>query len=139
MALMRTQKELRQRAPVLLVVLLLVNFGLMTWDARDTVTRQRLIRVWAQAAASPAQTAVTGAGGAGVGFFQRVAGLWGAQGENEHLKARLAEIEVEAKNARAALDENERLKALLQSGQDAKYKSVAARVISRDPSGWVST
>jgi rod shape-determining protein MreC len=139
MALMRTQKELRQRAPVLLVVLLLANFGLMTWDARDEVTRQRLIRVWAQAAAAPAQSAVTGAGGAGVGFFQRVAGLWGAQGENERLKERLAEIEVEARNARAALDENERLKALVQFGQDAKYKSVAARVISRDPTGWFGT
>ena len=139
MALMRTQKELRQRAPVWLVVLLIVNFGLMTYDARDAVTRQRLIRVWAQAAASPAQSAVTGAGGAGLGFFQRVAGLWGAQGENERLRERLAEIEVESRNARAALDENERLKGLLQFGQDTKYTTVAARVVSRDPSGWFST
>ena len=139
MALMRTQKELRQRAPVWLVTLLLINLGLMTWDARDAATRQRLIRVWVQAAAAPAQTAVTGAGGAGAGFFQRVGELWGAQGENERLRARLAEIEVEARNARAALDENERLKALLQFGQEGKYGSAAARVISRDPTGWFST
>lgn len=139
MALMRTQKELRQRAPVWLLGLLVLNFGLMTYDGRDEVTRQRLVRVWAQAVASPAQNAVTGAGGAGVGFFSRIGGLWGAQGENERLRARLAEIEAEARDARAALDENARLSAMLKFQQDARYGTVAARVISRDPSGWFNS
>jgi len=136
---MRTQKELRQRAPMWLLGLLVLNFGLMTYDGRDEVTRQRLVRVWAQAVASPAQNAVTGAGGAGVGFFSRLAGMWGAQGENERLRARLAEIEVEARGARAALDENARLEAMLKFQQDARFATVAARVISRDPSGWFNS
>jgi rod shape-determining protein MreC len=139
MALMRTQKELRQRAPMWLTALLVLHFGLMTWDGRDAVTRQRLVRVWAQAVASPAQSVVTGAGGAGVGFFSRLAGLWGAQGENERLRAQLAETETQARDARAALDENGRLKAMLDFQQDARYQTVAARVISRDPSGWFNS
>ena len=136
---MRTQKELRQRAPVWLLALLVVNFGLMTYDGRDEVTRQRLVRVWAQAVASPAQNVVTGAGGAGVGFLSQLGALWGAQGENERLRARIAEIETEARDARAALDENARLEALLKFQQDARFATVAARVISRDPSGWFNS
>jgi rod shape-determining protein MreC len=139
MALMRTQKELRRRAPLWLALLLALNFGLMTWDARDPVTKQRLVRVWMQAAVSPAQSVVTGAGGFGVGFFQRLGGMWDAQGENERLRARLAELEAVERNARAALDENERLKGLLQFKQDTAYEKVAARVISRDPTGWFSS
>src|SRR5918997_4691078 len=95
-----TQKEIRQRAPVWLVVLLAANFGLMTWDARDSVTKQRVIRVWAQAVASPFQRGVTGAGGAGVGFFQRIGSLWHASGENEELRRRLAEAEHAVRDAR---------------------------------------
>ena len=46
-----TQKEIRQRAPLWLLVLLALNLGLMTWDAKDAATKQRVIRVWAQSAA----------------------------------------------------------------------------------------
>lgn len=139
MALMRTQKELRQRAPVWLMALLALNFGLMTYDGRDEVTRQRLLRVWVQALASPVQNLMTGAGGAGAGFFGRLAGMWGAQGENERLRAQVAELEAEARDARAALDENGRLKAMLQFQQDADYAKVPARVIARAPSGWFNS
>ena len=139
MALMRTQKELRRRAPLWLALLLALNFGLMTWDARDPVTKQRLVRVWAQAAVSPAQSVVTGAGSFGVGFFQRLGGMWDAQAENERLRARLAELEAVERSARAALDENGRLKGLLQFSQDAQFGTVPARVISRDPTGWFNS
>ncbi len=136
MALMRTQKELRQRAPLWLVGLLALNFGLMTWDARDAVTKQRLVRVWAQAVASPAQSVLTGAGGFGIGFFRNVGEMWSAQGENERLRERVTLLEAEERQARAALDENERLKGLLQFKQDTAYATVPARVVSRDPTGW---
>ena len=49
MAAIRTQKEIRQRAPIWLVALLLMNLVIMAVDARDSVTRQRLLRVWVQA------------------------------------------------------------------------------------------
>jgi rod shape-determining protein MreC len=131
-----TQKEIRQRAPVWLGILLAANFALMTWDARDTFTKQRMIRVWAQAVASPFQRGMTGVGGAGVGFFQRIGNLWTASGENEGLRRRLAEVENELRDARQARDENERLKKILDFGRSAGYGTIPAFVIARDTSVW---
>lgn len=134
-----TQREIRQRAPVWLIVLLGLNFGLMTWDARDTVTKQRVIRVWAQSAASPFQRGVTGVGGAGIGFFERIGSLWRASGENESLRRRLAEAENQVRDARQARDENVRLKRLLDFKQGADYGVIPATVIARDPSVWFNS
>jgi rod shape-determining protein MreC len=134
-----TQKEIRQRAPLWLAGLLSLNFGLMAWDAKDPLTRQRMIRVWAQAAISPFQRVTTGVGGAGVNVFQRIANLRAAEAENESLKRRLAEAENALRDARQARDENERLKKLLDFKQDAEYGKIPARVIARDPSVWFNT
>lgn len=139
MPVMRTQKEIRQRAPLWLVALLLLNFGLMSYDARDPATRQSMIRVWVQAVASPVQRLVVGAGGSGVGLFQYVANLGAAQSENGRLRARLAELETQARDARAALDENERLKRALDFKTDGDYGRVTARVVARDPSAWFNS
>ncbi|MCA1558485.1 MAG: rod shape-determining protein MreC, partial [Acidobacteria bacterium] len=135
----RTQKEIRQRAPWWLIGLLFLNLALMGYDARDDVTKQRMIRVWAQAIASPIQRITTGAGGAGVGFFQRLANLRNAQTENEQLKKRVEEIDAELRQSRAAIDENARLKGLLNLKEQNQYGIVAATVIARDPSEWFDT
>lgn len=134
-----TQKEIRQRAPIWMLVLLAVNFGLMTWDARDAETKQRVIRVWAQAAASPVQQAVTGLGGAGVGVVERISHLRQAAEENEGLRRRLEQAENELRAARQAADDNERLNALLKFKEDAAYEAVPARVIARDPAVWFNS
>jgi rod shape-determining protein MreC len=134
-----TQKEIRQRAPLWLLVLLAVNFGLMTWHARDPATKQSVLRVWAQAAVSPFQRAVTGVGGAGAGFFQHLWNLRTAEAENAGLKERLARAENELREVRQAADENERLKRLLDFKQDAEYETLPARVIARDPSVWFNS
>jgi rod shape-determining protein MreC len=139
MAVARTQKEIRQRAPWWLVGLLLGCVALMSYDARDEGTKQRLIRVWAQAIASPFQRVTSGAGSAGVGFFQRIANWRSAAAENEQLKQRVAELEIEARQARADRDENARLKALLDFKENSGYESVPASVIARDPSLWFNT
>lgn len=139
MARSSTQREIRQRAPVWLAVLLAVNFGLMTWDAKDAATKQRVIRVWAQAALSPFQRGVTGVGGFGLNFFQRLGSMRAAEAENGQLRARLAEAENELRDARQARDENERLKGLLDFRRDASYQTVPARVLARDPSVWFNT
>lgn len=139
MAVARTQKEIRQRAPWWLIGLLLACVALMSYDARDEGTKQRLIRVWAQAIASPFQRVTSGAGSAGVGFFQRIANWRNAAAENEQLKQRVAELEVEARQARADRDENQRLKALLDFKENNQYASIPASVIARDPSLWFNT
>ena len=134
-----TQKEIRQRAPVWLFALLFLNFGLMTWRAKDSDTGQPVIKAWAQSALSPVQRATTGVGGAGVGLFQGLAEMRRAQSENEALRRRLAEAENELREARQARDENERLKRLLDFTKDVRYDSIPARVVARDPSVWFNS
>ena len=134
-----TQKEIRQRAPLWLVVLLALNFGLMTWNARDAASGQPVIKAWAQSALSPAQRLTTGLGGAGVGFFRGLAEMRNARAENEVLRTRLAQAENEVRDAKAVRDENERLKKLLDFTQDVSYRAIPARVVARDPSVWFNS
>jgi len=134
-----TQKEIRQRAPLWLVILLVANFGLMSWNAKDAQTGQPVFRTWVQSLFTPVQSATTGVGGAGVGFFRRLADLRQAQAENEGLRLRLAEAENALREARQARDENERLKKLLDFTKDVTYQSVPARVVARDPSVWFNS
>ena len=134
-----TQKEIRQRAPLWLLVLLAVNFGLMSWNAKDAATGQPVVKAWAQSAVSPVQRATTGVGGAGVGFFRGLADLRNAQAENDSLRLRLAQVETELRDARQTRDENERLKKLLDFTKDVQYQAIPARVIARDPSVWFNS
>ncbi len=139
MAVMRTQREIRQRAPWWLVGLLFVNLALMSYDARDNVSKQRMIRVWTQAIVSPFQRITTGAGGASVGLVQRLINLKNAASENEHLRQRVEQMQIELSQSRTAADENGRLKALLDFKEKSPYGTVMASVIARDPSLWFDT
>ncbi len=139
MATIRTQKEIRQRAPWWLAGLLFANFALMSYDARQDSTKQRMIRVWAQAIAYPVQRVTSGAGGAGVGFFQRLGSLRGAATENEQLKNRLAQKETELKDSHTNAVENERLRSLLNLREKSTYGTIVSTVIARDPSLWFDT
>lgn len=136
MPVMRTQKEIRRRAPLWLGVLLIFNGVLMTVDARDEVTKQRVIRVWAQTLASPFQWTVSGVGSTGVGYFQYLANLRTAAAENETLKGRVAQLESEVRAAQNSATEAARLQGLLDLRKDTQYGLVAARIIARDPSAW---
>jgi rod shape-determining protein MreC len=139
MAVARTQKEIRQRAPWWLVGLLIFNLALMAYDARDSVTKQRMLRVWAQSLLSPFQSAASGVGGAGSGFFSYVGNLRNAAAENTQLKQRIEQIEGELFQLRAEHSEVERLRALLDFKEKNPYQVVPARVIARDPSLWFDT
>lgn len=139
MAVMRTQREIRQRAPWWLVGLLFVNLALMSYDARDNVSKQRMIRVWAQAIVSPFQRITTGAGGAGIGLVQRLINLRNAASENEKLRQRVEQMQIELSQSRTSVDENARLKALLDFKEKSPYGTVMASVIARDPSLWFDT
>jgi rod shape-determining protein MreC len=136
MAVTRTQKEIRQRAPLWLLALLAVNLVLMSVSARDESGHKRLIQVLAQALVAPVQNLFSGATGAGTGFFQHLGSLNRAATENEELRRKLATTETELREARMARDENDRLKGLLELKERGEYGIVAARVIARDPSEW---
>src|ERR1043166_6192998 len=106
-----TQKEIRPRARLRLGVLLLLNFGMMTWNSRYA-TEQPVSKAWAQSAFVPAQRVTTGLGDAGLGFFRGLAEMRDARAENETLRERLAQAGNALREARAARDENEGRKRL---------------------------
>lgn len=136
MPIQRTQREIRQRAPAWLVGLLAVSFALASVSARDQETRERKIRVWAQAAALPVQSLFSGAAGGVGGMFQYLGNMHRAAGENETLKQRLAETESRLREAEAARAENEQLRGLLGLKEEKRFETVTARVVARDPSQW---
>ena len=138
MASVRTQREIRQRAPIWLVMLLFANVVIMAIDARES-DKQRVVRVWAQTFASPFQNVSSKAGGATSSFFREILNFRSTAQENEDLKKRLAQTEVDLRVAREQTADNERLKGLLNLKEKTGYDSVPARVIARDPSVWFNT
>jgi len=139
MAAIRTQREIRQRAPVWLAVLLISNAGLMAFNARDASTSQRMFRVWMQAAASPAQNITSKASGAGSNLIRQIINFRSTAVENEQLRTRLSQTELELRNARQVVDENDRLRGLLNLKEQKTFNQVAASVIARDSSVWFNT
>jgi rod shape-determining protein MreC len=138
MAVERSQKEVWKLTPWLMLLLLLGNFILMAYDARAD-NQQRVIRVWTQAAAHFVQSPVTYAGSAVTGFFGSIADLRSAQTENDRLKQRVQELEVEVQKNKELTVENRRLKELLNLKQQTDYKILPAQIIGRDTSAWFDT
>jgi rod shape-determining protein MreC len=138
-ASVRTQKEIRQRAPIWLVSLLVGNLIIMAVDARDADGRHKMLRIWTQTFASPLQSASSRASGATSGFFEQIWNFRSTAQQNEQLKERLTQVEQELNLARQAAIENERLKALLNLNEKTQIESVPARVIARDASAWFNT
>src|SRR5574338_1076299 len=132
MASVRTQKEIRQRAPLWLISLLVINLVVMAVDARDADGQQKVLRIWTQTFASPLQNASSKASNATSGFFQQIWNFRSTAYENEQLKQRMAALETELNQARQAEAENQRLKELLKLNEQNDVKSVPASVIARD-------
>jgi rod shape-determining protein MreC len=72
-------------------------------------------------------------------YFQSFATLRTAQSENDELKQRVQELEVEIQQKEDLADENARLKSLLELKEQSKYKILNARIIGRDPSMWFNS
>ena len=118
------------------VVLLLGNFLLMASAAKEIDSGQRIIRVWSQTAADFVQSPVTSISSAFSNYFGSISNLRSAQSENDLLKQRVQELEVELKQKEELASENGRLKAFLQLKEQSKYKVLTAQIIGRDPSVW---
>lgn len=139
MAAIRTQKEIRQRAPIWLLMLLCANLAILAVDARDNATKQRKFRVWAQTFASPFQRVTSKAGGSSVSLINRIRNFNTAADENERLKQQVSQLELQLRTAQEAANETERLKGILKLKDTTGYDFVPARVIARDPSAWFNT
>ena len=122
--------------PWLVIILLLGNFVLMAFDAREITSGQRIIRVWSQAVANFIQSPVTSISSGVSNYFSSIANLRSAQTENDELKARVQKLEIE-KSAKDHLEaENERLRGLLKLKEGSRYDVLTAEIIGRDPSAW---
>jgi rod shape-determining protein MreC len=136
MAAIRTQREIRQRAPWWLFGLLALNFALMSYSARDEVTNQRKIRSLAQSIMYPVQRGASGAARWVGGWFGNIGELRRASVENAQLRQQVTQMQTELRDTRERAAQAERLEQLLQLSQKSDYKVVAADVIARDPSMW---
>ena len=123
-------------APWLMIALLLVNFVLMAFDAREKTSGQRVVRAWTQTAADFVQSPVTSLTSAISNYFISISNLRSAQDENGQLKQHVQELEVELKQKAELAAENTRLRSLLQLKEQSKYNLLTARIIGRDPSVW---
>jgi rod shape-determining protein MreC len=139
MASSRTQKEIRQRAPIWLVMLLFANLIVMAVDAQEDFTKQNMFKGGIQAVASPVQRATSWVSGTVGEFFSQLGSLGSTTSENERLTRKLAAMEIELRNAQAAVAENERLREQLKLKEKTGYDQVNARVIARDASVWFNT
>ncbi|HSP63789.1 MAG TPA: rod shape-determining protein MreC [Pyrinomonadaceae bacterium] len=136
MAAIRTQREIRQRAPWWLIGLLALNFALMTYDARDDTTKQRKIRSIVQMVTYPFQRGASSVGNGVTGFFGSFGELRRASVENQQLRDQVRQMQDELRDTRQQVAEAERLEKLLDLKAKSTYQMVAARVIARDPSMW---
>ncbi|MDQ3042965.1 MAG: rod shape-determining protein MreC, partial [Acidobacteriota bacterium] len=135
----RSQKEVWKITPWVMLLLLLGNFALMAFDAREANSQQRVIRVWTQTSADFVQSPVTFVSSAVTNYFSSISSMRTAQSENDALKQRIQELEVEVQNNKSSTFENERLKSLLQLKEEIPYKFLPAQIIGRDTSAWFDT
>ena len=139
MASIRTQKEMRQRAPIWLIMLLFANLVIMAVSAREPLTQQRMVRGWSQALAAPVQSATSKVSGASSGLISQIINFRSTAVANEQLRIQLATTELELRKARESALETERLRGLLNLKEQTGYEQVNARLIARDASVWFNT
>src|SRR5260370_3077671 len=108
MAAIRTQREIRQRAPWWLFGLLALNFALMTYDARDEATKQRKIRSIVQTVVYPFQRGASSVGNGVSGFFGNIGELRGASVENQQLREQGKHSQDEMRDTRHQITEVDR-------------------------------
>ena len=135
----RSQKEVWRLTPWLMIALLLVNFILMAFDARDKSTGQRVVRAWTLTAADFVQSPVTTVTSGIANYFYSISNLRSAQSDNDDLKQRVQELNVEIKQKEELAAENGRLRSMLSLKERSKYDVLIARIIGRDPSIWFDT
>ena len=132
----RSQKEVWKLTPWLVLILLLGNFVLMAFDAREITSGQRVIRVWTQTVADFVQSPVTTITSGVTNYFSSIANLRSAQDENSKLQEQVYQLQLQVESAKGLEEENQRLKALLDFKDESKLKVLPARIIGRDPSIW---
>lgn len=116
--------------------LLLGNFLLMAFDARDKNTGQRVVRVWGQTLADIVQSPTSTIAGIVRGYVDSFSNMRTAVDENDLLRQRIQELEIEVQGKQTLTQENDRLKSLVKLQEENKSDVLPAKIIGRDPSTW---
>lgn len=136
MAAIRTQREIRQRVPWYLFGLLVLNFALMSYDARDASTKQRKIRSIAQSIMYPVQRGTSGSVSWIGSWFGNIGALRHAASENAQLRQQVEQMQAELRDSRERAAQADRLGEFFKLSSTSDYKMIVGSVIARDPSMW---
>ena len=132
----RSQQEVWKLTPWLVLILLLGNFILMAFSARNITSGERIIRVWGLTVADFVQSPVATVSSGVTNYFRSIANLRSAQDENTDLKKKVEELQLKIASSEGLAAENDRLKTLLNLKEQSKINVLPARIIGRDPSLW---
>jgi len=88
---------------------------------------------------APAAMVLSRIGGAVSGAWSVLNEIGTLRTENAHLRAEVGRLREENARLRASEQENARLRTLLGFKEQQPYRTVAVRVVGRDPSDWFST
>lgn len=126
----------RNRAPLLLVILLVAQLLLMSSQARGQAREHSMLRGWLLTATFPIQKALGGAGSFFYNGWYGYFNLVGAREENTRLRTENEKMSQELFQLREKLAATERSTQLLRAQEAIPFKSIAAHVIARDGSVW---
>lgn len=121
----------KNRAPLVLVILLIAQLLSMSWYGRTKDGRPNLLLSWVLTAVYPVQKAGGGVGSFTSGIWNGYIALRGAKEENIRLKAENDQLRQEVFKLKEEVSANRRVVGTLELQQTLPYKSVAAQVIAR--------
>lgn len=129
-----------RRRIVLLIVLGILALVVLT-EQVHAPDRRRIgwLGVATEATLAPAAAGLSRLGEAMATGWALLREIGTLRAQNARLIAQVAQLREENARLRQAAQENERLRSLLAFKQQVPYRTVAARVVGRDPSHWFST
>lgn len=122
----------RHRAFFILLAVMVAQLLLLSVQ----ITRNqnvRLIQVWAVEAFEPFERTIHWTVNKTTGSWRNLAGLWGAQKQNQDLRAELAAARAHELQLSEKAAEADRLRALLDFKNQLSYQTIAAEVIASSP------
>lgn len=121
----------KNRAPLVLVILLIAQLLSMSWYGRTKDGRPNLLLSWILTAVYPVQKAGGGVGSFTSEIWNGYIALRGAKEENIRLKDENDRLKQEVFQLKEEVAANGRVASTLELQQTLPYKSVAAQVIAR--------
>lgn len=121
----------KNRTPIVLVVLLVIQLLSMSWFGRTKDGRPNLLQSWVLTAVYPFQKAGGGVGSFFYNIWTGYINLIGAKQENERLKAANDKLNQEVFKLKEEIASTSRSAKVLELQDSLPYKSIAAQVIAR--------